>query len=684
VIFSRGLWRLRHEVEVLSGARACRPAPWPARDLAVAGWGHKPTAATARRYARHFGLAYLAVEDGFLRSLRPGPAQKPSSMVMDRSGIYYDASGPSDLEHILQHTEFSAADWSAAQELLQAIAAFRLSKYNDAADQLDGSLGNSGQPLVLLIDQTRGDASVAGGLASEETFRAMVAAARAENPGARLVAKLHPETASGAKGGYLAGLAAEAGLAVLARQVNPHDLFGLAPKVYTVSSQFGFEAALAGLEVHCFGLPFYAGWGLTRDRQSTPRRRRRLTVEELAAGVYLHYGRYFDAWTRRPVTALEAAGQLDFLRRQYLGNRQPVIGYGIARWKRRAVAAMLTGPAGPPRFIANRAAALAAAQASGAALAAWGRSALALRAEAEAAGVRVLAVEDGFLRSRGLGAAFVPPRSLVFDASGLHYDPTRPSDVERLLAETDFSAEDLARAERLQAAMVSAGITKYNLQGGATLPPIPAGRPPVLVVGQVADDAAVELAAGPAGVAAGNVNAWLLRQVRARYPGAYIIFKPHPDVEVLGRTGRLTVTEERDLTDWVARDQALLPLLAQVQRVATFGSLAGLEALLRDVPVTVYGQPFYAGWGLTEDLASQPRRGRKLPLAAVVAAAYLRYARYWDPESGLPCPPETALARLSAAQAGDRGLSAGILRLAGRSVISVRRLAAMLRPGRAE
>ena len=37
-----------------------------------------------------------------------------------------------------------------------------------------------------------------------------------------------------------------------------------------------------------------------------------------------------------------------------------------------------------------------------------------------------LRVEDGFLRSRGLGAELVPPLSLVTDDLGIYYDPTRP------------------------------------------------------------------------------------------------------------------------------------------------------------------------------------------------------------------------------------------------------------------
>ena len=57
-------------------------------------------------------------------------------------------------------------------------------------------------------------------------------------------------------------------------------------------------------------------------------------------------------------------------------------------------------------------------------------------------------------------------------------------------------------------------------------------------------------------------------------------------------------------------------------------SLVGFEALLRGLPVVTYGQPFYAGWGLTRDHAPLARRTRRLSLDELVAGALLRYPRY--------------------------------------------------------
>jgi capsular polysaccharide export protein len=85
-----------------------------------------------------------------------------------------------------------------------------------------------------------------------------------------------------------------------------------------------------------------------------------------------------------------------------------------------------------------------------------------------------------------------------------------------------------------------------------------------------------------------------------------------------------------------------------VDEVHVNTSLAGFEALLRLKPVTTYGVPFYAGWGLTRDLGDVPaRRTRKRTLDELVAAALLLYPRYLDPVSKLPCPPEILIRQVS-------------------------------------
>ncbi|WP_373502107.1 capsular polysaccharide biosynthesis protein [Aestuariivirga sp.] len=673
--FSWGMTGMTAEIGMLSGLEPAFCVRGTRRAEAVAGWGHKPTANRARAAARRAGLPYIAFEDGFLRSLRPGSRQPPASMVMDRSGIYYDATGPSDLETLLETADFSDEELSRAQGLLALIARHRLSKYNNGTENLSGLDAEPGQPIVLVVDQTLGDASVSGALADASTFDRMLLAAIAENPGARVVARLHPETVAGTKQGYLMQAAHRMGVPVLSDPVSPWCLFDLRPRVYTVSSQFGFEALLAGCDVTCFGIPFYAGWGLTADRLPCSRRTRRRSREELAAAVYLRYCRYFDCWRRVPVQPETAIEQLAFLRQSYLSNGRPIIGYRIARWKQKAVAAMLDGPCGPPRFTRSLASAKRQARAQGAVIAAWGIEAVKLREPLRREGFSCIAIEDGFLRSVGLGAAFTQPLSLVFDTTGLYYDATRPSDIEAMLSDAELSAETLDRARALRNRIVADRITKYNVARHGSPPvQVPADRPVVLVPGQVADDWAVLIGRPPGFAGASNINGVLLERVRAAHPGAFVIFKPHPDVEHLGRAGALDSQHQSSLADLVARHESLEYLLPLATSVETYSSLAGFEALLRGIRVTVHGRPFYAGWGLTRDHAEAPRRGRNRTLDELTAVALVQYPRYWDPVSGLACPPEVVLDRIASARTSGRGGWAPLGTAAGRGVIMARRL----------
>jgi len=254
--------------------------------------------------------------------------------------------------------------------------------------------------------------------------------------------------------------------------------------------------------------------------------------------------------------------------------------------------------------------------------------------------VKLIRVEDGFIRSVGLGSDFLPPASLVFDTTGMYFDPRSGSDLECLLREHAFDPALVARAERLAAQLVARGITKYNIAGGAAPFDVPSGTRRILVPGQVEDDLSIRFGAGTV-----RSNLDLLREVRSANPEAFILYKPHPDVVAGHRVGAVPAETARRFADVVVTHGAAATLLALVDELHTMTSLAGFEALLRGRRVVVYGRPFYAGWGLTLDLPPFDR-GRRLSLGELVAGALILYPRYLDPLSGLPCGPETMIERL--------------------------------------
>lgn len=257
-------------------------------------------------------------------------------------------------------------------------------------------------------------------------------------------------------------------------------------------------------------------------------------------------------------------------------------------------------------------------------------------------GRKVLRLEDGFLRSVGLGADLIKPVSWVVDGRGLYYDASRPSDLEHLLLHEPFPPELLERAARLRARIVQAGLTKYNVGHGGWQRPAGAARV-VLVPGQVESDAAIRHGAPDV-----RTNLGLLQAVREASPGAFVVYKPHPDVLAGLRAQGRGEAEARQWCDEIVTDVSMHDLLEKVDEVHVLTSLAGFEALLRDKRVVTYGQPFYAGWGLTEERAPLARRNRQLPLDALVAAALILYPRYISPRTGQPITPEQALDELLA------------------------------------
>ena len=263
-------------------------------------------------------------------------------------------------------------------------------------------------------------------------------------------------------------------------------------------------------------------------------------------------------------------------------------------------------------------------------------------------------VEDGFLRSHGLGLRLLPPISLVVDDLGIHYDPAGPSRIEtQIAAGPPMGGEE--RASRLIAQILQARLTKYNIGGSSD--DLPRGHR-ILVAGQVEDDASV--LAGAIGEV--RSNAELLRRAREANPNAVIVWKPHPDVESGYRKGQVPLRMVEKFADVVLSGVSADEALGAVDEVWTLTSLIGFEALLRGKTVTVAGMPFYAGWGLTNDLAGAPARRTARPtISALAHAALIDYPRYWHPVTAAPISAEHAVACLANGISPKRGVVAGLL-----------------------
>ncbi|MEZ5479927.1 MAG: capsular polysaccharide biosynthesis protein [Thiolinea sp.] len=501
------------------------------------------------------------------------------------------------------------------------------------------------------MDQTAGDMSLQYGLTDALSPQRMLEAALAEHPDAQILIKTHPDVLAGKKRGCLP-LQAHPRITVIQAAVNPLVLLREVEQVYVLTSQLGLEALLLGKPVTCFGMPFYAGWGLTDDRVRLTdpqhvvfqRRKRTRSLVEVVAAAYFSYTRYVhpDSGQRcEPEAIVEYVAEQHRLYRENAGR---LFCFGFTRWKRNYIRRFLHAPGNQLVFVWSRAAALRHGFDANAHIVAWGERAM-HEAEILAAesGVPVWRVEDGFIRSAGLGSDYTPPLSLVLDKRGIYYDPAQPSDLEYLLQNHAFTPELLTRASLLRNKLLEYALSKYNLGSPLSRAVLKAktGQRIILVPGQVEDDASIRKGCRDI---AGNTA--LLKAVRSANPKAWVIYKPHPDVVSGNRKGRVTEIVLRDCCDQVLEDVSITDCLDWVDEVHTLTSLVGFEALLRGRRVVCYGLPFYAGWGLTEDRHLLSRRTRRLQLDELVAATLILYPRYMNWETGAFTTPEWALETL--------------------------------------
>lgn len=598
---------------------------------AVVGWGAKASGRRAEALAAERQLPCYRLEDGFLRSYRPGAASPGLSLVVDTQGIYYDATRPSDLETLLATRDdlLEGIEASVAQAIALMVT-HELSKYNHAPILPIERLRSDDHSRVLVVDQTQGDVSVRLGLANEQTFQEMVEAALTENPQSTIYIKTHPEVSDGSKQGYLSQWPSHPRVVMLREAANPINLLSHMDSVYVVSSTFGFEALLAGKAVSVFGMPWYAGWGVTDDRQHCQRRTRTRSTVELFAAAYFHYTRYLNPETHQPGDIFDVIRWLIHQKAEEgrLGGR--LVGIGFRAWKAANLAPLLSISPASVTFVNSAAEAEAFALTPADSVIAWGRDAPeGVDALIAKSGARQWRLEDGFVRSVGLGAHMVAPLSIVLDAEGIYFDPSQPSSLERLLATMAFSPEECERARYVRELIVANGLTKYNVERRQQPSWEGVSKEVVLVPGQVEDDASIRY-----GTTVVSTNLALLKAAREAHPYAFIVYKPHPDVLYAKRKGNLETA--RQWADHIETECSVVSCLEHCDVVHTMTSLAGFEALLRGRRVVTYGEPFYAGWGLTEDRVTQGkalhRRQRTLTLDELVAGTMLHYPRYWDPE----------------------------------------------------
>ncbi|TYC65989.1 hypothetical protein FMN63_26960 [Stappia sp. BW2] len=386
--------------------------------------------------------------------------------------------------------------------------------------------------------------------------------------------------------------------------------------------------------------------------------REQIAIDSLLNWVLSCRTAWFSPYGNSLLSPDEAIEIYTLMQEQWQANSVPGHCYGAQYWNHPSINATFSGKGGAVRFHDVQQDAVAAARADSGRIYSWaGRTDPAFEALCARISVPLLRIEDGFLRSVGLGAGLARGAMLAVDDLGIYYDPSRPSRLEVLLKEYELTPAERQRGEALIDLIIRARVSKYNF-GKSQEFDYPADREKILVPGQVADDAAIRKSRSATIDCANtpNVNLDLLRLARERHPEAFLIFKPHPDVETGLRKGRVPRETALQYADDIAEDANIIDLIEAVDVIETFSSLSGFEALLRGKKVCVHGAPFYAGWGLCEDLTEIEGRGKSRTLPELVYLALVKYARTIDPVSLLPCSPEFLVARLAEQRTDKRHL----------------------------
>ncbi|MDD6056575.1 MAG: capsular polysaccharide biosynthesis protein [Helicobacteraceae bacterium] len=602
------------------------------------GWGRKRTGRFAEFLAKKFKGSFSLYEDGFIRSVGLGlEGAKAFGMICDNSGIYYDATKTSDLENLLNSTNFSDEILKEARWCIEFIKEFGISKYN-CASEIDKNFIKKydleNNKNILIIAQTANDASLKYGLAESVSTDSIIKTAIEENPGANILLKAHPDVLSGKKVSSINLKNLDSNIKVITEDINPISLLKKISKVYTKTSGMGFEALLCGCECVCFGAPFYAGWGVSDDRVKIPARRtRKLSVEEIFAAAYLIYTKYKNPYTSEPTTLRELLPQILKLKERLKKEDKTIFLFGFSVWKRDFMKPFLN--AKKAVFISTFSKnpledALKKGLDKNCLVYVWGKREIKnLKGWCDKNNINITRVEDGFIRSIGLGSDLTRPYSLVFDKVGMYFDTTQESGLENILNYHNFNKWELEEARELKNLLINTRISKYNSDKCAKIPP--QNKKIALVIGQVEDDASVKIGAD------GMKNLELLTQASKNTKDSYIIYKPHPDVLSGNRIGAVENSEALKYCDYIASSVSLPILLDIADEIHTMTSTSGLEAILRGKKVVCYGKAFWAGWNLSCDKKEIPRRNRSVSVDELVAAAYVLYPKYIHPNTLEPC-----------------------------------------------
>ena len=591
----------------------------------------------------------IFIEDGFIHSYGNKKSKIPLSICYDNNGIYYKYDSSSRLYKLINE-KLNNDNLLRARKIISLWKQFSISKYN-----YSNFIDPPSEKYILLIDQTYGDLSIYYGGANRNSFSKMFNFAHKNWPDHKIVIKVHPDVISTKKRGYFSkDIFSKKNVIVICELGQINNLIRFCSAVCVVTSQVGFESLIYGKEVHVFGRPFYSGLGLTIDHQicNNHDKNQSISIEQLIYASLVKYQYYLDP---RSNEICEIENIMKFINKNRMISKffsDNFEGINLTPWKAKQLNRFLYPSTGKcvKSFVSFKS--------KMNNIIIWGKSKKTDDYNLKAK--NIISVEDGFVRSVGLGGNLNPPYSLLFDKKGIHFDASKTSDLEDLLQKTIVEENELIRSRELIDLIIKSNISKYNLkfENQVKIPSNSKSKDIIAVLGQVETDNSILYGVPEDTISKTNFS--LVKQVKRDYPNAFVIYKPHPDVDARLRAKGNKENAIKEVADFVAHKTSLEDIFNSVNKVAVFTSLGGFEALIRGVSVITYGLPFYAGWGLTEDRLYNhiwaKRRTRRLSLEELIFISLIKYPLYCSLEFNCLVEIEHVIQELISSNNGKKNL----------------------------
>ena len=272
-------------------------------------------------YAKNNGINRYRIEDAFIRSVSLGSGfAKPYSLSIDSRGIYFDPRKTSDLEYLLENYQFTNELKERAKRIRKLVVESKFSKYNHLKHTTIKIDKNRYEKVILVTGQVEDDMSIkygAFGLNNSDLLEMV----KKNNPNAYIIYKPHPDVLSGNRVGHISKKITDRCADSIQTNISIDSCIEVSDEVHTLTSGAGFDALLRGKRVYTYGMPFYAGWGLTTDYRECKRRTRTLVLDELVAVTLILFPRYISPKTGKFCEVEQTLSELQEEQNRYFSDR---------------------------------------------------------------------------------------------------------------------------------------------------------------------------------------------------------------------------------------------------------------------------------------------------------------------------------------------------------------------------